>query len=988
MKLHSILVTLLVSTAACWAVGTSSAGEHPLRFVHALQDQGYSDMAVAYLKLLKDRPDLPPEISSVWDLEMSRSLRAAAGAAFDANEAETLLQESQKHLAKFIKENPNHPEATVAMASWGDFLVKRALESLRLAKSVEGKDKEQYEGHIVAARSGLADARTKLQEAQKKFKVRLAELPPPAPPSKQPGRRADRSDAAEVRQRAETNLYDAQFQLALVDYYLAQTYPGPKSTERVAALKKASQAFDDIYQRNRDSRTGLYAHMWQGKTTEELGDLQTAVDIYDEVLANAPEPTDRGPATGLEPLFAQVEQFRLAIVAKKRPKQFLAEAAAWLKEYRKLRSTEGYQGIVLDLAKATLAAAKAASGPEKNKLLAESLQLATDGSKVRSQCQQELFAMRRDLLGDIGRSLEVNSFDDGVAAGDAAAATQNWDKALAAYNKATEIAQRTKLRNPDGIAAVHEAANRVQLMMAYDLFNKGKLNECIELVGKVVRDEDGNVKKDSVAAAQASALGVSAALNLYVAAPNDKKPAALERLMKVAEFTEKNWPDKPEADDARMARGQAKLAVGQVAEAIDVFDRVNPKSERYATAMYWAGQNYWRLYLTEKLKGAGAADKSQMEANRVKAVERLTKALGVLKKQHEPGKPLPKYMLDTQLLLAEIYNEQGDAKQAVALYQPLVDLTKAEKPKTFDINTVRIFLGAVRAYSTLNELDKAGAVSEVLIELGPDTLQVNDVLVEFAKLLNLERKKADAQVTELEGSVVIDKLDSAKKRLATVQGLLGKTLLKLAERKELGLGHMMFIGETLNSIGMTDQATEQFQKVLRRTETDAEFAKLAQKAMSRIRSDLLMTLRKQEKFEDAMKQVDQLIKDNPRALALLMEKGRILEGWAEKDPAKFDAAVAHWAKVRNMLQTMRRKPDEYYEVMYNVAHCLVREAERSNDKAMAADRAKKAEQVLKSPMILNPKLNGPDTVAKYKVLLNKAIALQGRAPDQKDTKKP
>ena len=32
----------------------------------------------------------------------------------------------------------------IALASWGDFLMKRALESLRSARAVEGKDKEQY----------------------------------------------------------------------------------------------------------------------------------------------------------------------------------------------------------------------------------------------------------------------------------------------------------------------------------------------------------------------------------------------------------------------------------------------------------------------------------------------------------------------------------------------------------------------------------------------------------------------------------------------------------------------------------------------------------------------------------------------------------------------------------------------------------------------------------------------------------------------------
>ena len=79
----------------------------------------------------------------------------------------------------------------------------------------------------------------------------------------------------------------------------------------------------------------------------------------------------------------------------------------------------------------------------------------------------------------------------------------------------------------------------------------------------------------------------------------------------------------------------------------------------------------------------------------------------------------------------------------------------------------------------------------------------------------------------------------------------------------------------------------------------------------------------------------------------------------------------------------KKRPDEYYEVMYNVAKCLVREAEKSTDKAKTAKCAKEAEQVLKSPLILNPKLNGPDTVAKYKMLVNKAIQLQKRSPDVK-----
>ena len=67
---------------------------------------------------------------------------------------------------------------------------------------------------------------------------------------------------------------------------------------------------------------------------------------------------------------------------------------------------------------------------------------------------------------------------------------------------------------------------------------------------------------------------------------------------------------------------------------------------------------------------------------------------------------------------------------------------------------------------------------------------------------------------------------------------------------------------------------------------------------------------------------------------------------------------------------------------------LVREAETSGDKATALDRARKAEQLLKAALVLDSKLDGPDTVARYRVLLDKAIALQDRSPERKDERRP
>jgi len=458
--------------------------------------------------------------------------------------------------------------------------------------------------------------------------------------------------------------------------------------------------------------------------------------------------------------------------------------------------------------------------------------------------------------------------------------------------------------------------------------------------------------------------------------------------MNVAKFAETNWPDRPEADDARIARGQAKLVAHEVREAIDIFDRVNPKSERYPLAMYRAGQNYAALYWMEKKKPEKSRNNDLMTADRDKAIQRLEAGLSVLRREVEPDKPLPKHFADLQLLLAEIRSEGGETKQAAALYQPLVDAIKAEKPKNLDETTVRVFLGAVRAYTALGELDKAGELSGVLIDLGPDAVEVNAVLARFTRLLDLERKKAVAAVTELEGTTRFTERDAARARLASVEKLLGRILVRLAQRQRLSLAEMVFVGDAMNAIGMTDEASRQYQKIIKRTETDPEFAKTAAKAMTRVRAQLIGLLRKQGNFEEALKQVEKLIENNPGALEPLMEKGRILEDWAEKEPKHFDKAVSHWVMLRSRLQPLRQKPPEYYEVMYNVAACLVREAETSKDKTIALDRAKTAEQVLKAALILSPRLNGPDTVARYKVLRDKAIVMQGRSPQGKDRKKP
>jgi hypothetical protein len=158
--------------------------------------------------------------------------------------------------------------------------------------------------------------------------------------------------------------------------------------------------------------------------------------------------------------------------------------------------------------------------------------------------------------------------------------------------------------------------------------------------------------------------------------------------------------------------------------------------------------------------------------------------------------------------------------------------------------------------------------------------------------------------------------------------------------------------------------------------TDAK----AQKSIPALRVRLISVLRQRKDFEGALKQLDAQLKENPRALDLLMEKGRILQARAEKDPTKFDDAVAHWNGLRRQLdQPKTRKTADYYEVVLNVATCLVEDARKNK----STEKAAQAGQLLHAVESLSPTLSGPDMVARFKALSAQADELAGRKPKPK-----
>jgi tetratricopeptide (TPR) repeat protein len=246
--------------------------------------------------------------------------------------------------------------------------------------------------------------------------------------------------------------------------------------------------------------------------------------------------------------------------------------------------------------------------------------------------------------------------------------------------------------------------------------------------------------------------------------------------------------------------------------------------------------------------------------------------------------------------------------------------------------------------------------------------------VDIARLLGAETRKADAALEEADASKNLANADGLRKRSADLRTIESQLIQKLLPREQLNFSSLLYVADACGRLGLYSSAREQYQKILRLAESDAKFKADAKNGLTRVRAQLVGLLRDEGRFEEAVKQADELIASHPRALEPLVAKAQILQAWSSKDPKHYDDCVAQWTRIRLMLGRMPRKPPEYYEAIYNAAACLVDQSRAIKD----AEKALQAEQLLKSTLTLSPNLDGPQNVTRYNTLLKRAQAAQGK----------
>jgi hypothetical protein len=973
-RLTRFIGIAVVLVAGAFAANVK-AEEDFIEFLRGLHGRGHGELSVYYLNQIKERPDLPDEVKTTWDLEMARSLRIAANETPNTDLQQKYIVDAQASLDKFLKEQPTHEEAASAQMTSGEISLFRAQNALRVGL----RDKAKKDTLIPEARKLLGEARPKFEKAVTMYKERLDKA--------RAGMGAKVKTLSTKAQRQFAALveawYNARFKVATVDYNIGLTYTEPAAPPRKAALTEAFKGFDSIYQENRDERTGIYAKMWGGKAAEEMGEFERALDIYDEVMSAAPPDKDKRQSD-YAAMFQEVNRFRLMLLGRtKKYHDLVDDATEWLRFHDSAHRTPGYQGIALELAKAHLEIAKTAKGPEAAKSAAEAKKWITAIIKVPSEYQKEAILLQRLSAG--GQDVPLASFDEAIAVADSSAKAaseataaadvkSNWVEAEKAYARAMELSADVK--DKDRVLHTRFALATAQYMV-------GKAAEGYTTALTLAK-ENTNYSK----APAAASLSVNIALYLY---GQTRDAAAMERINESTELLLKQWPQHAEADDARIAKGKLKLLQNppDFNGAIETFTSVNPVSDRYATGLQLAGQTHWIVYNNEKKKGE-AAKPAVAQTHRKKTVELLEQSLAAFGKTESGSAAVAQSLQETQLLLAEVRLEGEQTEAALQLLQPMVEELKAKPPTSVDRTTLRILVNSVRAYSTLGKVGDSIEVGNILVAGGEDIPPVNGVLIEFAKMIKGEWKKAAAELIAAEESKEEGRINNAKLSETSSKEALMKLLEKMNGRKQYDLAGLVFLAESSLEISQSlmdqprldfqNKAREQFQAIVDRSNADPAFAKVAAKAMTRVRSQLIGLLRAEQKYPEALAQVEALLKDQPNALEPMIEKGNIIQALAEADPKKYDEAAKWWAGIRNKLQNQPgKKPPAYYEVVYNTAFCLAAQKEQ--------EKSSQASQLLSATMAVAPSLDGPDRVEKYKALL-KQLPTAKAAPTKTGTTKP
>ncbi len=905
---------ILLLGLACTACGTSASaqpGEDPRTaslFLKRLRDNALHDVALDYIKILRVDPELPAEIKDVLDYEEGRTLIDEAAKSNDLVLREELLRDASEKLDGFVKAHPKLTEARDAQVHIGKLLLQRGHTAMLLSE--DAHDAAKKAAKVAEARAAFNQARDAYGKALEPLKAALAKFPKHLE-SDDP--RVPDRDAAYAAQ------LDAMLQQGVADYELAETYPD-KSPERAKSLKEALAQFEDMYKNYRAQWAGLTARMWQAKCFEEQGEIGPAIAIYKELMGHS-EPALRG-------LQLHVGYFYIVALGKRKQYVLAAdEAARWLSFYNRRgeHATSAGLGVLTEYAKdldAQMSEISSNEQPRAKKLIIDSTSQVVRYASPYKKDALDLLKKYKPSAALRAEDILKITYEDAMEKANEAIGAQDWPKAIALLKAA--------IRKADPARNV-EKANLARHSLAFCYYKNNQFYEADVLAEHLARRyPQGGVSP------QSTEIAMQSLADAYSTYTEIDRMSDLNRLIDLATYTIETWPDKEQADAARMNLSMIYFGMGRYDEAIKALSSVRTRSQQWIPAQNRLGMVYWRKSRVAESRGDAAG--SQAEAQ--KALDALNAALKARRDSGtgvtDPG------LIGNVADLATVFSETGKAAEALALLDPVVKAQTVKTGPGFSL----LMEAQLKAYIITGNVDAAIKSMQSLEQAGGAAGRAQ-LYFKLGKLLERELENVRAKKNT---KALADLSHAYKTFLTTVaESKTGQTYESLD-----------WAGSSLLSLDANQDAEKVFRRMLNDYTQDAQF--LGQPSSKGrlivIRIKLASALRGQKKFDEANSLLDEVLTHKPPYREALAEKGMLLEAEAEAGQGSWSRAINHWEELTKLMERSRPRPAAYYDAWYHVAWGLAKQKNTA-----------KARQALMGVMRLSPGVGGPEMKAKYQGLL-------------------
>lgn len=953
---NSILTLLTLNVCV-----TLRAEEPVEKFLAALRDAGYYDVALDYLESIERRNMVSEQYRRFLPFEKAEILIASVGTIRDARVRDARLNEAQQILARVNSADASSEELAKVANYQGSLFLNRAKLTLALAAS----------DRLTAAERGIyaQQARGFLQSSRENFleaKRQVRELIDPRSPK---ALRIDPQDrSSEDRLNYFQTLYvNVRYNLATAIEQLADTYT-PADPEYAQHLTEAAAEFrshhEDYYSR--------YLAAWNARLAEarcyqKLNQHAEALKLLEEIFAK-----EGGAYTNLKNLayqlacdsWQQLETYPAIEIAQR-----LEPVVESLN--RTEAQTPNWLRVQLELAIALFRQSEEVRAQPGARARTDAEALRKKGSKYLRQVAKVSSPHRdraRELMSQWnvamseprsnGEAEEPRTFEDArqrvkddvseleniladlrlkrselvsVSENDRAAVEQTLENLSTQFSDTVNASLEhvnLALQLVDGDTPPSDI-NQLRYFQSYIYFASEQYFEAA-LIGEYMFTHFPSVEMTR----QAMSFVIPSYNRLYAQAPETDREFEKKRLLSICTNVIQRWPGSDEA-------GRAAASLISLYLPAKEFEKIEPLfkqlPENFSGRSQLAAQYGIKLWVDYREKLNKSPDQAEaLQAQREQAKSQLEQAV----KLSSPENLIPDVALASRLLV-DVYLDMNEVDLAVQALEnsdlaPL-DLVKQKHPvvttgslaESYTRETYRV---ALRVYLAMI---KNSAGLPVAME------KMKGVLAAMRQRVEASDKPDDrrqlSQIYSLIANELLNQFEAkpTQEKNAFAVSLMG--LLNSIERDSTDAETILWAGSTalkvansLTELGLTEQSTPMFQQAVsalsRAEELGFDDNPQRDALLIELKRQRALALRGSQKFEDALNQFLAILDTVPQNVKVQIDAAATLQIWGVADKRARLLAEAIKGSHKKMNQQTKREANQIWGWEY-----LAKAARGKND---------------------------------------------------------